>query len=63
MDILQAIKEAPEWVALIIALLWNYAQKQQIDHLTERVERISDRTDSVKDSLIGKLTKTDIGEV
>lgn len=62
MEILTAIKEAPEWAALIVALLWNFYLQKQLAHLQERVERMSDRQEALREKLVGKLTKTDIGE-
>lgn len=60
MDILTAIKEAPEWVALLVALAWVGFLTQWIKHLQGRVERVTDRMDRLQNGLIGKLTQTDL---
>lgn len=62
MEIMTAIKDAPEWVALFVAGAWILWLQRQVNYLQARLERVSDRTDATKDTLIGKLTKTDLKE-
>lgn len=62
MELFNIIKEAPEWVGLAIALLWNNHLRQQLNHIQERLERVADRQEAMREKLIGKLTKTDLGD-
>jgi len=59
MDILQAIKETPEWVALLVALgglgwqqkqIWHLQHEQKSEHQS-RVEFLEKRMDRMFDSL------------
>lgn len=62
MEIIEAIKSAPEWGALIVALVWNYHLQKQVGHMQDRIERMSDRQETLREKLLAKLTKTDLGE-
>lgn len=59
MDELQVLAQFPALAGLAVALLWNKAQKAEIDRMQERLDRMQERQNSLTDTL---LKKTDLSE-